>query len=193
MGLTNANYLSNLQDSLPPGPAWPRTVDAVLTKLLQGFADEFARVDGRALTILEEADPRTTTELLVDWERVAGLPDTCVIATQTTAQRRAALTTKLTSVGQQTEAYFIDLAARLGYTVTITENHTFTVKSFVNEPLQNAPWRFAFRVNSPLNTITRFTVNSSVSDPLAAWGNEQLECVINRFKPAHTKALYSYT
>lgn len=193
--MTANEYLAQLQALLPQGPAWPREANAALTQLLAAWADELARVDGRAADLIEEADPRTTAELLADWERVAGLPDACVAAygiTQTTAQRRAALVAKLTTIGGQNAAYFIALAARLGYTITITEYKTFTVRSKVNDPINDLPWRFVFTVNAPLNTVRRFTVRSAVNEPLAEWGNELLECVIARLKPTHTHVLFAY-
>lgn len=195
MALTATAYLAQLQALLPQGFAWPRQADAALTNLLLAWADELARIDGRAADLIEEADPRTTAELLADWERVAGLPDPCVEAlagTQTTAQRRAALVATLTAIGGQSAAYYIALAASLGYTITITEHRTFTVRSKVNDPLNDLPWRFTFTVNSPLNTVRRFTVRSAVNEPLAAWGNDLIECIISRLKPAHTNVLFAY-
>jgi uncharacterized protein YmfQ (DUF2313 family) len=43
------------------------------------------------------------------------------------------------------------------------------------------------------DTRSTLTVNGRVSDPLAAWGNTLLECVMRRLKPAHTTLLFSYT
>lgn len=191
--MTAADYLAQEQALLPQGAAWPRESDATLTKLLNAFADELARIDGRALTLIEEADPRTTNELLGDWERVAGLPDTCVAGTLGTAQRIAALVTKLTTVGGQSREYYIALAAKLGYTITITEFVPFTVASRIDTPIRGELWRFAWQVNAPLVTQTFFTMNSTVADALSTFGNTQLECVINRLKPAHTHAQFAYT
>lgn len=191
--MTAADYLAQEQALLPQGAAWPRESDATLTKLLNAFADELARIDGRALTLIEEADPRTTNELLGDWERVAGLPDTCVAAALGTAQRIAALVTKLTTIGGQSREYYIALAAKLGYTITITEFAPFTVASRIDTPIRGELWRFAWQVNAPLVTQTFFTMNSTVADALSTFGNTQLECVINRLKPAHTHAQFAYT
>lgn len=196
MVLTETDYLRQLQALLPPGPAWPLDDDAALTRLFGALAAELARVDGRAWQLVEEADPRTTAELFADWERVAGLPDACAVAfggDQTTAQRRAALVGKMTTVGGQTPAYFIGLAASLGYAITITEFSEHTVNDDVEHPFYGAAWNFAWQVNAALNTITEITVDSLVDEPLAAWGNALLECVINRLSPAHTAVLYSYT
>jgi len=107
MGVIATDYLAQLQALLPPGPAWPKGADASLTKMLTGLAQELARVDDRALQLVEEVDPRTTAELFIDWERVAGLPDACVTAfagDQTTAQRRASLVGRLATLGGQSAA-----------------------------------------------------------------------------------------
>lgn len=195
MALTDADYLHQLQALLPAGPAWPRD-ESPITRLLNGLAQELARVDGRALTLLEEADPRTTAELFADWERVAGLPDQCVLAfgtSQTTADRRAALLGRLTTLGGQTPAYFIGLAAALGYAITVTEFSEHTVNDDVEHPLWGAAWNFAWQVNAALNTVTELTVDGTVEDPLGAWGSALLECVIQRLSPAHSIVLFSYT
>ena len=196
MALTDADYLIQLQALLPPGPAWPQDDAATMTRLFAGLAQELARVDGRALQLLEEADPRTTAELFADWERVAGLPDACAVAfggDQTVAQRRAALVGRLATLGGQSAAYYIGLAAALGYAITITEFGEHTVNDDVEHPLYSAAWIFSWQVNAALNTITDITVESTVEDPIGAWGNSLLECVIKRLAPAHTSVLFSYT
>lgn len=178
------------------GPAWPKDDNALLTRLLSGLSGELARVDGRAWQIAEEADPRTVAELFADWERVAGLPDACAVAfggTQTAAQRRAALVGRLTTMGGQSPAYYIALAASIGYAIAITEFRAHTVEDDVNYALYGSAWDFAWQVNAALNTINEITVDMTVEDPLAAWGNSLLECVINRLKPTHTTLLFSYT
>lgn len=194
MAMTGADYLSQLQALLPQGPAWPRDPEAVLTLLLDAWAEEFARVDGRAGRLQEENDPRVTTELLADWERVAGLPSSCMVGIdQAIAERRAALHTKLTRLGGQSRQFFIDLAASLGYTVTITEFRPFHVNDHVNDDIAGALWTFVWQVNAQLNTVRRFTVGSAVNEALASWGNALLECAISQLKPAHTKVLFAYT
>lgn len=196
MGLTQADYLSQLQALLPQGPAWPREASALLTRLLDALSNEFARVDGRAQQLIDEADPRTTYEMLADWERVVGLPDTCVAlagVTFTVDQRRAALLSKLSGIGGQSRAYFIEIAARLGFTITITEFHEWNVGDDVEAALNGTAWNFAWQVNAPLNTVIEWNVESDVEMPFSVWGNEQLQCAMNRNKPAHTVVLFAYT
>lgn len=196
MAVTDTDYLRALQALLPPGPAWTRDEDAALTRLLSGLSPEFARLDARALNVLEEADPRATSELLADWERVAGLPDTCTLiagSVQNTAQRLAAIVARLTTLGGQTPAYFIALAATLGYTVTISEFEPHDVEDDVEALIYGSAWRFAWQINAALNTVFELHVTDTVGDALAAWSNAALECLINAFKPAHTVPIFSYT
>lgn len=196
MALTAADYREQFQSLLPPGPAWPRDTDVYTTRLFAGLAEEFTRVDYRAQQLIEEADPRTTFELLPDWERAAGLPDGCVSSSGTelsTAQRRDALVGRLTMLGAQSPAYFVALAASLGYAITITEFEEHSVESSVEDYLYGPEWVHAWQVNGVENTIVEKTVEDSVDDPLASWTNVILECVLRRFKPAHSILLFNYT
>lgn len=187
-------YRQRLQDLLPQGIAWPREDSAPLTQLLDGMADEMARLDVRAEQLLREANPRTTLELLPDWERVAGLPDTCTPASpRTLEQRRAALVQKLSSLGGQSRAYFLALCAVLGFNVTITEFDLHTCRSDCAAGINSLNWRFAWRINvAQAQTISYQTVSDSCVTPLASWGNAEFECVLSRLKPAHTLLIFAY-
>lgn len=187
------DYLQQLRDLLPPGPAWPRASDALITRLLTGIAEELARLDARIASLLNEADPRLTTEMLTDWERLCGLPDACTGQLVSRSERRDAVVARLTMIGGQSIAYFVALAKSLGYTVTVTEYRPYTVRSKVCDPICDGPWRYVFRVNAPLENLRRFSVRSGVNEPLAGWGNDLLECVIRRLKPAHTHVLFGYS
>lgn len=195
MAMTSADYLLQLQELLPQGPAWPRE-DSFITRLLDGLSQELSRLDAKALGLADEADPRSTGELLADWERVAGLPDDCAVAfggEQTTPQRRAALLSRLTNLGGQSAAYFETLAAAMGYTVTVQDFSQQSVENDVDAPLYGDAWTYAWQVNGILNEVSEISVDDTVSDPIAAWGSSLLECVFERLKPAHTNVLFSYT
>lgn len=195
MARTAAEYREQLKALLPPGQAFPREPGTTMQELLDGMAEELARVDVRGEELTVEANPLTTSELLSDWERVAGLPDKCSGALEETAQgRRNALVAKLASTGGQSAAYFIEVAAALGYTVTITEFRPFRAGfSHAGDALTNGDWAFTWQVNAPgVTTISFRAGQSSAGEPLRAWGNDTLECKINQLKPAHTIVLFAY-
>ena len=185
-------YRRQLSDLLPPGRAWSRSPTALISRLLEAMAEGMARVHRRALDLVEEADPRTTLELLPDWERVAGLPDPCAGAEQTLEGRRRRLVAQLTTVGGQSPAYLEGRAAALGYDVTITDYAVFTCNSLCDAPMNDEDWIFAFSVNAPATTAEVMTCQSACDDALQTWGNDVLECVINALKPAHTVAIFTY-
>lgn len=194
MALTAENYLQQLQSLLLRGKAWTREAGTNMTSLLAGIAEEFARTDARVDQLLNEADPRSTNEMLADWERVADLPDPCANELGNTVDlRRTLLTFKLTNIGGQNKQFYVELAARLGYTVTITEFKKHTVGQRVNDPLNGIAWVFTWRINAAINTVRKANVGSRVNEPLAIWGNEILECNISRLKPAHTHVQFAYT
>lgn len=190
-----AEYREQLKALLPPGQAFPREHGTTLDSLLDGMAQELARVDGRGIRLAFEANPSQTSELLADWERVARLPDKCTGTPEETLQgRRQALTAKLSSTGGQSAAYFIGVADALGYTVTIDEFRPFRAgRSAASDALTNGDWLFTWRVNAPAVTVIPFRAGlSAAGEPLQAWGNDALECKINQLKPAHTIALFAY-
>ena len=190
-----ADYLSLLQASLPQGLAWPRSPTALLTKMLNAIATEFARVDARALNLMDEQDPRTTLELLPDHEAFAGLPDPCVTTEQTIEQRRNALKSKLRMRGGQSPTYFIAAAEDMGY-VGATIEHQYHIMHCNDECdylLHSASDVHTWTLNLPSDgAYFVMTTNSTCDDSLAAWGDEAIECRVNRYKPAHTNIIFTY-
>jgi len=194
MQADTAQYLHLLQQLLPPGAAWPREPDAVLTKLLKAAADGLARAHNRAIGLIEETDPRAVNEMLADWERVAGLPTACLAGLdQTAEERRATLHAHIISGGGQSRAFFIALAAALGYEITITEFRPMKAGMKAGSPCCSAVWWFVWRVNAPETTVRHIKAGSGkAGEPIRSWGNERLECEITRRKPAHTLVQFAY-
>jgi uncharacterized protein YmfQ (DUF2313 family) len=187
-------YTQQLVQLLPPGSAWARWSGSVLRTLLSALAAVFARIHGRAQVLLDETDPRLAREMLADWERFLGLPSICAPADQTLSERIDAVVTTYSEVGGQSRQYFIDLAASLGFAVTITEYRPFVAGSLAGESLTNGPWLHTWDVNAPDETITSFRAGlSAAGEPLRVWGREStLECEIGRRKPAHTLVRFTY-
>lgn len=192
---TSEEYKGQIQKLLPTGLAWTFENDHNVPKLLHAWADEFEIFDGSVQAFLESFFPDTTTQFLSDWERVAGLPDPCSGLAASVGLRRKDLIARLTAVGGQKPQYFIDLAADAGYSITITEFNPFLADwSCAEDPVYGDDWQHAWQVNAPLDTIEEFRADeNSAEDPLAVWGNERLECLLNRHKPAHTILIFSYT
>ena len=174
-------YLQQLQASLPRGAAWSRDPDGTWTRVLDASAQELTRIDCRGAALFNEALPDTTQELLEDWERVLGLPDECLPRDDSIESRREAVLAKLRAQGGQNAAYYLELAAWLGFAGgRIQEFLPFTCNSVCTDSLYTDPWRYVWIVEVPQLPP----------------GNEDrdraLECLLNRYKPAHTHVIVRY-
>lgn len=188
-----ADYRRQLMALLPKGAAWARQNTTKLHTLIDGMAQELARVDQRGEALISEADPRKAVELLTDWERVTGLPDDCLPEAGTQSERRSAVLGRLSSTGGQSVPFFIDLAEALGFTVSIVEFDLFVAGSDAGDLLYGDDWVFSWQVQAPEETVNGFAVGEGAAgEPLADWGNEQLECGIERANPAHATVLFAY-
>lgn len=193
MGLGIEKYTAMIQNLLPVGYAWPRQANTNMENLLTALATEPERVDCRVQDMLTEAYPLTTSELLTDWERALGLPEECEGLGDTVQKRRQAVHQKLSSLGGQSPQFYIDLAASIGFEITITEFDPFCAGDPCGDPLYGDDWAHTFQVNAAEETILYFNAGEgSAGEPLASWGNSLLECVINRYKPAHSVVIFAY-
>lgn len=209
MRRTGAQYGFAFLELLPTGQAWPRHPESTLVRSCFGLSDYWGTVDGRAADLLEiESDPRHTVELLPDWERAWGLPDPCFPDATTIAERQQMLVLYMTWLGGQSRKYFIDLAAYLGYTVTIEEYAPFmagvsecgdtrpTPTSFFRWYIGPPEMRFAWTVHVGAVGLTWFraAIGEAGVDPhLQIDGATDLECLFNRWKPAHTEVIFDYS
>jgi len=237
---TGEDYCSAFMNLLPQGQAWTRSLGTVLERVVHGLTQYWGFVDGRAATLLEqESDPRRTIELLPDWERNWGLPDPCYEAPLTIAERQRALVMRMTMQGSQSRQFFIDVAAMIGYTITITEYRTFVVgidrvgdarvygAAGAPDPMMENDWgnpimdargdnpvvegelsewpyyglgpeanRFYWTVHVSAAKLIWFRASSGQTgvDPHLRIGlADDLECLLNRWKPAHTQIIFDYS
>lgn len=184
-------YAQQARSLLPPGLA---TIGRRLAALLAALAEEPARIDAAARQLIEEADPRTTAALLAEWEEDFGLPDPCGGDEQSVEERRRALIARvLDRPGGASRAYLISYAASYGYAITIAEHRPMRAGFRAGDRCYGLDWQWAFIVVAPPTTITSvFRAGSHAGERLRTWGNDRLECLINRAKPADTVALFSY-
>ena len=221
------DYAIALANLLPSGQAWPRAPTSVLQRTIRGLAQIFGFVDSRAADLLEqESDPRITLELLSDWERNWGLPDPCFFGEQhSIGMRHQILMLKMTLLGAQSRAFYIEVASWLGYTITITEYAPFMCAiSMCGDTSQqeleaggppatadpglptggmrwyigNAEQRYSWTVHVTGARLTWFRCGSGggqtgVDTHLEIGRALDLECLLNRWKPAHTVLLFDYS
>lgn len=192
--ITAANFLRAMQGLLPRGRIWPRDSDAVQTAVLSGLAPSYERASARANFLLSDSFPATTYELLPEWESTLGLPDPCAGVQPTIAARQAQVLARLTGGGGQSVQYFIDYAAKLGFTISVQQYKPFRMgQSRMGDALGGADWAFTWAVKAPYVSIIPFRMGqSAMGDALQSWSNAVLECELNEIKPAHTILRFIY-
>jgi len=121
-----STYGPVLRQHLPPGPALEAPDGSQLAALLDGIGTSYDQWATIADALLQEFDPRTTTDLLSDWETAYGLPGSNPSPPATIAARRQALYARQQAGQPPTPAFFIALCATLGYTATITAPYTWS-------------------------------------------------------------------
>jgi uncharacterized protein YmfQ (DUF2313 family) len=201
-------YVEALIGLLPQGSAWPRDPEAVLMKTVTGLAGIWGNVDGRAADLLErESDPRMTLELLPDWERAFGLPDKCLAEPVGIAERQVALVARITFLGAQSREFFIALAKLIGYDITIREyapwmfgisecGETSDDTGYWRWEIGAPEMRFAWTIFVNTTRIVWWRYGSAEIgiDPHLRIGlATDLECIIRRYKPAHTEVFFDYS
>lgn len=145
--------------------------------------------------VLDEHQPGKAILSLPDWERNHGLPDSCSGGAAATVDiRRSNLLERMIGRGNLSRPYYIDKAARLGYPgCTITEYGPMTCADPCDSPANGIEFVGLWKLNVPVPTAVSFmTCQSPCDSALSSWGNAQLECVITKRKPAHTKVLFGY-
>jgi len=188
-----ADYLHALQALLPRGRVWSRDPDSAQTKVLSGFVHGIAALTARANYLLTDAFPASTFELLPEWESTLGLPDPCAGEASTRQQRVAQVVARLIATGGQSIPYFTAIAAALGYAITITQFMPSRFGKRFGSPFGGIAWAFAWQVNAPTFTISSLQFGGSFGTPFASWGNNVLQCELQRLAPAHTTVLFSYS
>ena len=192
-----AQYEAQLRALLPQGPAWDPERVPELALVLSGIAVELARIDARVMALTAEMDPARVTELVPDWEAVMGLPDECLGNSPSFGDRQLAVQQRLTAVGSQRAEYFVSIARGQGYpnaTVTQPRAPRFGRSRFGKAHF--GTWSAQFMWT--LNTGGRQRLGRRFG--VSYWGERfgvnpgsALECLINRYAPAHTVVHINYS
>jgi len=193
--LSAEDYRRAIFTLLPPGMVWPTDPESRLQRLISGMSREHVRVDSRAGELLLEADPRQASELFPEWESSYGLPDVCAPDNQSLADRRVALIGRIVGRGGMRALDYVDLAEGLGYDgLEIVEHHEATVElangsgprgAEIGDPLNDEDWLYAWDALVPSGVVREAVAGGSeIGDPLRSWGDELIECVLQRAAPS---------
>lgn len=188
-----------LFELLPWGAVWYRELDNRFADFLLAVAEELARLHNKVASLVDEADPRTTSDLLADWEEVYGLPEPCDPSPSSDPDdRRAVLSGKASARGGQSPSYFKGIADEItGEDCTI---HEYALTPFVAGSPAGAylysvgTWAHWWGVEIPNVDVTHFVAGSPAGTAVASYPSRvsQLACILGRIKPAHTRFFFDF-
>lgn len=107
---------------IPQGIGWLawRTVGKTAYKLMEAIGQSFEDATRALCRMATELDPRTTVEMLPEWERALSLPDSCLPEADTVEERRAWIMFRLAKRRWTTAQDWYELAELFGLQITIT-------------------------------------------------------------------------
>lgn len=184
------DYRALLIKLFPRGRAWKIEHDTVTSQLMDAFGVELQRVDFAVDRLLTEADPRTTIDNLVEWEKEFGLPDECATLASNFADRRVALVRKILATGGQSEAYFRSLGPSAS-DMHVTVGVPTTLPMEVLGPVKGLAFKFIWFVDL---SDAQYKW-ASAGDPAGVPINEKVDsgnivCLLQKYKPAHTHIVF---
>ena len=181
MALTEADYLQQLQQLLPPGPAFDLALEPDWAQIVAALAPELARVDGNGEALVRELNPATASVLLPHWELYLDLPDVCTVpGSQTLEERRQAVLDKLTATGAPQLSYYRKVGSQVGITVDIEEFRPARVGlTNVGDFIYAAAWPWSWIASVPIETYG--------TEAVAA-----LDCRLQRDAPEYTDVVLGF-
>lgn len=194
------DYKKLYQDLMPSGPAWSRDQKAVVSDLGDAAAAFFFYLHQRVEKAGREMFPDSCNETLVDWEEMLELPEPCEhgnhAENQTVQERIDAVIAKINRNISPTKENFAKLAEFLGYKVSIvTTPPSVCGIARCGEYLggaEEANYYWITIVDGARIAYARCGTAACGERLCRITWAEDLECLLNRIKPAHTLIKLSY-
>ena len=196
---TVEEHTDSLVQYLPGGPLFDARNEQAsnLRKLFTGLAYESKRAEDFMNDISVEHDINCSQNLIREWEKAVGIPDSCFPGTGSLEIRRQHILIKLSSLGVSTAKGFIDLAALFGFRALIPSASLYGIFplafpiAFYSDPMtarftmlvyldqQNVPEVFPFEV-------TKFPI------PFFSNVSNIIECLFRKLAPANVIVKFQY-
>lgn len=185
-----AEHTNAIADYLPNGLIFgSKYVDgSILRAFLESLAPEFQRAEQTLIETSKQHDINCAVDFISLWESAVGIPDDCFPATGTLLERQTHVICKLAGMNVQTEQDFIDLADKLGFTITISSlsDSIFPPYDIPMIPVDGDTARFIWLVTGvdpgsvpPYDIPLALTFTSSI-----------IICVFELLKPAMTRIIF---
>ncbi|UNM95658.1 DUF2313 domain-containing protein [Ignatzschineria rhizosphaerae] len=180
---------------LPNGLAWSKKLTGTFSKLFAGIGSTFAQIDAEANQAINETNPAWANVMLPEWEELLALPE-CGQTGQTLAERQKAAGYKWHLKGSLNYKFYEDwIKGAFGYDIEIVTRHPHHCMRPCNYPLYSDEYKSRAEVYIRISSDSPyryFNVQDRVNDPLVIGQPSIVECILNKYKPAHMEFIYHY-
>lgn len=181
-----ADYLAALQALMPRGRVWSRDPSTVQTKVLAGLTKSYEAQNARSNNLLSDAFPRTSVELLPEWEATLGLPALAAGPAPSVLARQTLVVARFVGVGGQSIPSFSNYATLLGFAVTFTRHAPFRCGQSRSGQALGAP--------EQIYALTASTSRgAATASPYGAYGPAVLQAEMQRIAPPFAVLNYLFT
>ena len=184
-----------LASHLPHGKIWMNAFDPSddFGKLFKGLAMEFYRFQVLEEKFYDEMDIDEANELLTDWEKSVGLPNSCFSTNVSKTERRKQIKQIFSKFGGVQKAEdFVRVAAVFDFDITVIPTRTI-VELPLEFPMlffgdkKDVVHSFFIQINSDLTTESTFSIPFPV--PFSSGGKGFLQCIFDFLAPANVKVI----
>lgn len=188
--MTPQDYQHAGQQLLPSGLAWDKELNSENSKLQLGLGYEFSRIESAGELLLKEVIPSDAMLLLKEWEEFAGLPDCTIDEIATIEMRHQSLSAKIKMTPSLCSKFLEKIASDRGYTIKIIDRFPHHCMRDINYPL--FPWHnWWIAYVQVFNYASHYmTVLDNVKTYLKMNDYGDLQCLLERYKPAHINLIY---
>lgn len=189
-------YHSQLRKLLPRGDLWQQL--PILNSILTAWARCLEIIDRRMIDLAIESSPLSATETLDEWEKDFGLPDNCHGPMNSTLSRQIAVWQKMVDDGSSRKIDYINLAARMGYTIEINRLAPLRVGARIGDRVNspNSAYIWEIKVLSAMDETfirTRFRVGSRIGERIDFSSSFNLECAFRKIAPSHIELIFDFS
>jgi uncharacterized protein YmfQ (DUF2313 family) len=189
---TNEEHTQSIANLLPSDPVFlsKNLNDSNFRQYLRIFAPEMSRFEDVMLEISREHDINEASVYLKDWETAVGIPDDCFFGNGTLEERRLHVIIKLACMNVDSDQDIIDLAAKLGKTITIRPISDNVLPPYTIPMIPTAlpEARFVWLITG--DNVQPAYPPYAIPHSLEV-GDVILTCVIEKIKPAYVRVVFS--
>ncbi|NRB43171.1 MAG: DUF2313 domain-containing protein, partial [Pseudomonadales bacterium] len=120
------------------------------------------------------------------------LPGCCADTAETIDERHNVLANKLRGIENQSRQTFIDRAAHLGHTITVTEYAPGDVIPG-HSYIPPADACFFIQINAAVGKVIPRHIGDEFGGAFNSWNKQQLECALQEIVLSHMTLIFSYS